>query len=221
MSQNLLLFHKRSLKSSICSMAQIHNDFYDIRFDGPRPPTTGWSRCGSPPSAGPGASVWSAPPASTTAPSPRPGRTWCTATGRWASRRWAHSLYLNFGYLKVSLQVGSWGRLTGEHSSGLEFVTYTAEPVRFLPRLLQQFQGAGGQVGGGGWKIILSCYAGGAEQGRESGTAGRLQRGGELRRTGGQAARGGHVRSAPEGTGLNLIPYPDNNMILALLPTNE
>ena len=39
-----------------------------------------------------------------------------------------------------------YGRLSGEHESGTEFLTFTAEPVRFLPLLITQFQSSGGLI---------------------------------------------------------------------------
>jgi len=38
------------------------------------------------------------------------------------------------------------GRLKGRHESGLEMVTFTAEPKRFLPYLLEEFRSKGGKV---------------------------------------------------------------------------
>jgi len=41
-------------------------------------------------------------------------------------------------------ELSAYGRLEGEHETGLEMVTYTAEPVRFLPWMMTRFLEAGG-----------------------------------------------------------------------------
>jgi len=49
-----------------------------------------------------------------------------------------------FGYREMSDQeVETMGRLTGDHKSGTEFLTFTAEPFRFLPYLMEIFQQKG------------------------------------------------------------------------------
>eukprot|EP00088_Acartia_fossae_P054887 TRINITY_DN6342_c0_g1_i6.p1 TRINITY_DN6342_c0_g1~~TRINITY_DN6342_c0_g1_i6.p1 ORF type:complete len:337 (-),score=69.09 TRINITY_DN6342_c0_g1_i6:75-1085(-) len=52
-----------------------------------------------------------------------------------------------FGVREMSQEeVAEKGRLTGEHTSGLEMLTFTAEPVRFMPFLMKQFKDQGGEI---------------------------------------------------------------------------
>jgi len=52
-----------------------------------------------------------------------------------------------FGVREMSeSEVGDVGRLTGKHKSGLEMVTFTAEPLRFMPILMKKFEDQGGVV---------------------------------------------------------------------------
>jgi len=46
----------------------------------------------------------------------------------------------------TSKEVQNFGRLDGTHKSGLEFTTFTVEPARFLPFLMQQFTVMGGEI---------------------------------------------------------------------------
>ena len=52
-----------------------------------------------------------------------------------------------FGYREMSgPELGEYGRLSGSHESGTEFLTFTAEPVRFLPHLIAEFESGGGRI---------------------------------------------------------------------------
>lgn len=52
-----------------------------------------------------------------------------------------------FGLRQISKQeIESFGRLAGSHDSGLEFATFTAEPVKFLPYMMKQFTDLGGVI---------------------------------------------------------------------------
>lgn len=52
-----------------------------------------------------------------------------------------------FGYREMGKkEVDSFGRLHGSHASGLEFVTFTAEPVKFLPYMMEEFISVGGAI---------------------------------------------------------------------------
>jgi len=64
------------------------------------------------------------------------------------------------------------GRLQGSHASGLEFGTFTAEPVRFLPLLMDRFLAGGGSLVkrkvetlgelGNQYQVIVNCAGLGA-----------------------------------------------------------
>jgi len=52
-----------------------------------------------------------------------------------------------FGLRTMSQEeLSAYGRLEGRHESGLEMVTFTAEPVRFLPWMMNRFLKAGGSI---------------------------------------------------------------------------
>jgi len=52
-----------------------------------------------------------------------------------------------FGLREMSKEeLSAINRLTGKHESGLEMLTFTAEPVRFMPYLMKEFQAKGGII---------------------------------------------------------------------------
>ena len=96
-----------------------------------------------------------------------------------------------FGYREMSPgEVAQYGRLTGQHRTGTEFTTFTAEPARslrsemtssariisisrFLPELSKQFQAGGGELVVrkiydlqelSGFDVIVNCTGLGANQ---------------------------------------------------------
>ena len=80
--------------------------------------------------------LWCLPPGSTTAQCPLLGNNRCTVDFRIPSYR-ADVVY---GLRTMSVkELADIGRLEGEHKSGLEMLTYTAEPVRFMPWMMKRW----------------------------------------------------------------------------------
>ena len=79
-----------------------------------------------------------------------------------------------FGIRQISKkEVESFGRLAGSHDSGLEFATFTAEPVKFMPYMMKQFTDLGGVIVNrkidslkelSDFDVIVNCSGSGARQ---------------------------------------------------------
>lgn len=52
-----------------------------------------------------------------------------------------------YGFRKLTdEEIEGMGRLTGHHSRGYQFMTYTIEPIRLLPHLMAEFLALGGKI---------------------------------------------------------------------------
>ena len=55
--------------------------------------------------------------------------------------------FLVYGFREITeTEVKQFGRLSGQHLKGYQFMTYTIEPIKLLPWLLAEFMSLGGKL---------------------------------------------------------------------------